>query len=153
MKCQVVINSREKLANIIDSFHYAKSTYNWPSGSLPPQRANVESSGFSAVEKILFLRCALGFLGRPLRQTLPPHVLLSVHLHANLEMKNKVEGLMMKIAQSILNWCLFMCTHFKGAFLFCFFHYLTCCVPLTPQKNYNEPPHKSESTRGKIIGI
>lgn len=34
MKCQVLINSREKLANIIDSFHYTKSTYNWPRGSL-----------------------------------------------------------------------------------------------------------------------
>lgn len=150
MKCQVVINSREKLANIIDSFHYAKSTYNWPRGSLPPQRANVESSGFSAVENTLSEICT-GFPRTAVAaDSLPP---LSVHLHANLEMKNKVEGLMMKIAQSILNWCLFICTHFKGAFLFCFFHYLTCCVPLTPQKNYNEPPHKSESTRGKIIGI
>lgn len=34
MKCQVLINSPEKLANIIDSFHYTESTYNWPLGSL-----------------------------------------------------------------------------------------------------------------------
>lgn len=35
MKCQALINSEERLANIIDSFHYTKSTYNWPRGSLP----------------------------------------------------------------------------------------------------------------------
>lgn len=143
MKCQVVINSREKLANIIDSFHYAKSTYNWPGGSLLPLRTNVESSAFSAVENIRVLLWVSSD-GR-LQQALPllPNVSPSANLHASLQIQNEVEGLMMKIARSVYSYALTS----KGPFcFFCIFFFSIIWLATNPP---HHPPQNKKNHKDR----
>lgn len=106
MKCQVLINSREKLANIIDSFHYTKSTHNWPSGSLLLRVLKLKLLVFSCENIYIFSfwvgrftddpifvagsrPCVLGFTG--------------CSFYAYLKIKGKVGVLMMRNAWSISN--------------------------------------------------
>lgn len=141
MKCQVVINSREKLANIIDSFHYAKSTYNWPRGSLLPLRTNVESSGFSA--KIKYLSSGLGFIGQPFAagsQSAPKRFAQSSFSRQlrDTEWSGKPDDEDCLKHSKVV----FIHMHSLQRGFFFLFHHLTCCKSLTSPPL---PPKKKQS--------
>lgn len=90
------------------TFHYTKSTYNWPCGPLLFWVLKLKVVVFSSENIILSFSLSQGLSEGPIFAVGSPtllKVLLDVApFYAYLKIKGKVEGLMMKIAWSISNY-------------------------------------------------
>lgn len=102
MKCQALINFREELANIIDSFHYTEFKHNWPSGSLVPRVLKLKVLVLSCGKLSIYFQCV-----RVERfSDVSPRCVKGFarcSVYAFLKIKGKAGVLMMRNAWSISN--------------------------------------------------